>query len=843
MDNKNLYYKLNVIFILTLLFPCVGFIYFGIKYKFLQDRHIELFASIGLIYIFVGFNLLRKLFDSIICISKTFSDKINKDALAGGVDNSLNEIQQIVASFNALERQFKQSSLQLDRKSSEVLILKELSDLCYVTLDPWEIMHVALERALQLANADMGSILILNKDQEKKSFVVKASIGLSDFISIDDVIDYEDSIAKYAIINKTPLIIDDIEQESRFGRTNRVHYGTKSFVIMPIKTIKDVIGVLTISRKDDDAVFNQSEVEALTPLLSSAAFTYENIRLLNELSREGKYISVIKRLFKILNSSLRGSELLHTILDESQEVVPFDIAAVMVEGYRREDKLRVAHLQAHDTVDISIGDHFNYKGSILEKIMRSESTTVIDDTSSFANEHDGKLFINHGRKSCFLAPLNTRGQVTGVLALYAEDSSRFQENFAFCEFIADVISFALEESRLVEAALKKNQELMAIQQIGSAIASSTFDINRVLNYTINMIKSLMDVEAGSLALVKGDELEFVVSFGIDLDQLQKLKVKLGEGISGAVAARGETINENNAPESKRLYSQVDQITGFETRSFLCVPMISQGRVLGVIEVLNKCGGDFNDADKDIMQSISLSVSIALENSRLYKETLTMAEKERGIRGMFQKFVPKVIVDKIIYGSESGKPVIDELKIITLLNLDIRGFSKLTREIGPQKSVAFLNHFFSVMGGIVFKHGGIVDKYLGDGFLALFGAPVSTPMDAENALTAALEMQQAIDLINEECVNKIDCGQVNIGVSIFTGEVVVGNIGFDMKMDYTVIGDAVNNVFRMQEMTKFKNNSIVIAENTSRASQTSLELKELDQKIGDIKVYELLGRKG
>ena len=103
--------------------------------------------------------------------------------------------------------------------------------------------------------------------------------------------------------------------------------------------------------------------------------------------------------------------------------------------------------------------------------------------------------------------------------------------------------------------------------------------------------------------------------------------------------------------------------------------------------------------------------------------------------MFQKFVPKEVLDKIIYDSENGKPVVEELKTLTLLNIDIRGFSELSRKIGSQKTVALLNSFFSVMGGAVFKHSGIVDKYLGDGFLALFGAPVSSTKDADNAIIA------------------------------------------------------------------------------------------------------------
>ncbi len=840
--DKKLYYKLNVIFILLLLFPCSGFIYLGYKYNLLQNEYIKIFIAIGLFYILIGFTLLRKLFDSIIVFSKTISEKINQEIVTGAVDENQNELQQIVQSFNTIEHQFRLSSEQLARKASEVSILKELADICYVTLDPWEILYVTLERALLLARADIGSILILNKE-EPKSFIVKATIGLGDHIKMDDKINFETSIAKYAVINKSPLVIENIEKERRFGRTNRLHYGTKSFVIMPIKTIKDVIGVLSISRKDDKAIFTEAEVEALTPLLSNAAFTYENLRLMKDIEQEEKHMAAVKRIFNTLNSSLRDSELLHTILNEVQGVIPFEIAVIMIRNDKSEDHLKVIDLQAHTTIDLAIGDKFPHRGTVVDHVMQQNAVKIIDDLETIRhNENDEKLFINNDLKACLLAPLTSRGQVNGVLALYAGDSAKFHETPETVEGITNIISFAVEESRLSAAVLKRNQELVAIKQIGSALASSTFDIKQVLEYTMDMIRTLMNVEAGSLSLVKDNELEFAVAFELDMTRLQKIKLKMGQGISGAVATRGEAIIENNPPASSHFYPGIDDITGFKTRSVLCVPMISQGRVIGVIEVLNKQEGDFTDGDKDILQSIATSVSIALENARLYKETVSMAEQERGIRGIFQKFVPKEIIDKIIHGSTANKEFVDELKTITLLNIDIRGFSELARKIGPQKSVALLNYFFSVMGGIVFKHSGIVDKYLGDGFLALFGAPVSTAMDAENAVSAALEMQESIPSINEDYVRELLGAPVNIGVSIYTGEVVVGNIGFDMKMDYTVIGDSVNNVFKLQDFTKPLPDSIVIAESTVRAAQTPLEMRELDNTLNGMKIYELLGRK-
>lgn len=838
IENRNVYYKLNVIFVLLLLFPVLGFFYFGYRYGFLQDEYLKPFLLVGLVYTFVGFTLLRRLFDKIVSISDIISEKVGKDLQIDQQAGGGNELQRIIHSFNAIEQRFRESTAQLNRKASEISILKELSDLCYVTLDPGEILHVTLERALLLSKSDVGSILILEK-KAGRSFVVKASIGLGDYIKIDDKIDFETSIAKYAVINKSPLIVKDIEQERRFGRANRIHYGTKSFICMPIKTIKDIVGVLTVSCRDDDRVYTQDDVDVLTPLLSNAAFTYENIRLLKELEQDTVYINSIEKIFRALNSSLRDSELLHAILDKLKEIVPFELAIVMQAGESKTDSLTISHIQASETMDISVGDHFNGAGSIIERVLNQEAIRVVENTGELRLDVEKKLLGNMGYRSCLLAPLTMGGKVRGVIVLYGHNPGIFFDNLKPVELMANTLSLAVQENRLAATVIKRRQELDTIKQIGSALATSTFDIKKVLNYTMDMIRVLMNVEAGSLSLVKDGGLEFAVSFEIDVESLKKFRLELGRGIVGSVASRGEAIVVNDITKSTHFYAEIDAATGFETRSVLCVPMISQGKVIGAIEVLNKRRGDFTANDLDLLQSIATSVSIALENARLYEETVAMAEQERGIRSMFQKFVPKEILDQIIHGSKTGENVVEEFKTITLLNIDMRGFSKLIKEIGPQKSVALLNHFFSVMGGIVFKHRGIVDKYLGDGFLALFGAPVSSTMDAENAVHAALEMQQSIKAVNDFFEKELGAS-VNIGISIHTGEVVVGNVGFEMKMDYTVLGEPVNAVFRMQDLTKPFPNGILIGESACRAAKTRLKLREIEQTVADSKVYELLG---
>ncbi|MCP4622821.1 MAG: GAF domain-containing protein [bacterium] len=846
LKKRNLYYKLNLIFGLFFMFPTLGFIFFSIKYKILEDKHLPYFFLGLLIFSFIGFSILKKLFDKIASISEKMSTNYIAELSESDTGSGTDELHSIVNSFTAIEHQFSNTFNQLEKKAAEITILKELSELCYVTFDKEEILHVTLERALVLTNSDLGSILTLENSEPRK-FCVKATMGLGKFVKSGDQFDFETSIAKYAVINKSPLVVEDIEKDKRFGRANNAHYGTKSFVCMPIKTRKEIIGVLTISSRNNSRIYTHSDIEVLTPLLSNAAFTYENLRLLKQNEQAAVYTSFIEKIFKLFNSSFLEGELIHALLNEIHGVVPFDFGVVMAIDTIKPDCLKVSDFYSNGPCKIVKGRSYPFRGSIVETALKQETTLVVADQNATSSALDQILFEENGAQSCLLAPLKVEGQDYGILVVTAKQPGMFSEVKGLMRWIVNGLSLVIERNRLSAAVVKRNQELNTIRQIGSALASSTFDISKVLKYTMDMIREVMNVEAGSLLFLEENELEIAVAFNIKIKAMNKFRLKLGQGIAGYVAARGEAIIVNDTEKSSHFFPVIDEKPGFTTQSALCVPMISQGRVIGVIEVLNKIHGEFGDDDKDLLQAIATSVCIALENARLYKETLSMAEHERDIRHMFQKFVPKEVLDKIIHGSSEGKPIIEEIRTITLLNIDIRGFSRLALQIGPQKTVALLNSFFSVMGGIVFKHSGIVDKYLGDGFLALFGAPVASTKDADNAVAAAFEMKHCLPAVNKYLKRKLGAS-LNMGISIHTGEVVVGNIGFDKKMDYTVIGDSVNTVFRLQNLTKSFPNGILIGENTLRAVRSRLEVADVDisgdaaEEISNMKVYELLERR-
>ena len=843
IESHGLYYKLYIIFGLFFLIPVFGFLYFAVKYELLDDTYIPPFFIVLLIFSLFGFVILRKFFDEIISISgnvsKTVAEKFSQPQIS-----TTGELKGIVDSFQVLEHELRANFYRLENKTSQISTLKELSDICYITFNPEDLLYITLERTLKLTNSDIGSIMILEKP-ERDTFIIAACIGSGDFVKKGDRVIFADSIAKYAVINKAPLLVEDIETDIRFGRQSRPQYATKSFVCMPLKTINDVIGVLTISRRRSEIIFTQEDVDVLSPLLTNAAFTHDNLRLLKESDVKSKQIQAIENISSAINSSLRSSELLQAILYEIKNVVPYDMAIVMSLDEDIRQSLYIVDILAFVPTNLNKGNSYLYEGTILDRIIKQQRQFILHETNSLTHPVEVEIFSNHAFANAILTPLKVENHITGVLVLCNVQTELLADLHEVIECMAGDLSRAIEKERLSLAFARRTRELETFRQIGNALSSSTFDTEKVLAYTMDMIRVIMNVEAGSLLLLEHNELKCEVAFNINMESLREFRLKLGQGIAGYAATRGRTVVAQNAQQHPHFSSEFDRLTGFETKSVLCAPLISQGKVIGAIEVLNKINGAFNDDDEHLLQAIATSVSIAMENARLYKETLAMAENERSIRNVFQKFVPKEIVDRIVLGSASAKPLVDEFKTLTLLNIDIRGYSALSKRIGPQKIVAILNYFFSSMGEIVFKHHGIVDKYLGDGFLAVFGAPVSTPMDVDNAVASALEMQQAMGSINEYFVRQYGAS-LTMGISIHTGEMVVGNIGFDKKMDYTVIGDSVNSVFRLQALCRSWPDGILITEKTYYASQLPLEVEEIgvyeaDPGMERLKIYRVIGQ--
>jgi adenylate cyclase len=849
LESGNLRYRLSLIFSFFFFAPFLALLYFGLKYDLLQDEFMPLFILLMLVSLLAGYSLVRRIFDRIRGIYRQTSD-LTREIATGDMASSENELNSILHSFQAFNNELKKSFGTTEKLAAQLSTLKELSDLCYITFDSDDLFSITLEMAMKMTKADVGSVLLIEGD-ERQTLLVRATFGMNGLVRTGDRMDYSTSIAKYAVINKSPLLVDDIEKDSRFGRENRAHYATKSFLCMPLKGIKEVFGVLTLSRRGESVPFSREDVEALTPLVTNAAITFENLHLRQDYRDSLSQLETYTDILKIVGSSLRNGEMLHAILNRIKKDIPYDTAAIFALTKENPEQLTVLDTSSTLSTELLVNSKHHFIGSSLEVSMKQGTVMEIKEEHLSAHPLDQSIFSNPGITEALLAPLQIGGSVIGIAVFGSSAAAAISGYDKQLGDIASLLSLAVEKNRIYNSLQKRHQEMESLQQIGGILAASTFDQQEVLKHTMEMIQTIIHVEAGSLMLLENNTLAPKIAFNIDpsfdLNRFMAIHLPLGQGISGYSATRGEPLILSDVQKNHHFNPEIDRQTGFRTLSALCVPLISRGRVLGVIEVLNKIDGNFNDDDMHLLQSIATSVSIALENSHLYRETLSMAEHERGIRNIFQKFVPHQIVDRIIHNAEEGKSLPEELKTITLLNIDLRNFSLLSRTMGPQRTVAILNRFFTEMGEIIFSHGGIVDKYLGDGFLALFGAPVSSGTDAENAIRAALAMKERFLSINGTFVGEIG-HPLFMGISIHTGEAVVGNIGFEKKMDYTVIGDSVNSVFRLQDLTRAIPNGILISEKTVEAVDSpELDIMEtgkcdLGSTLGELVIYELRGLK-
>ena len=255
---------------------------------------------------------------------------------------------------------------------------------------------------------------------------------------------------------------------------------------------------------------------------------------------------------------------------------------------------------------------------------------------------------------------------------------------------------------------------------------------------------------------------------------------------------------------------------------------------------------FRQSELKLLKSLASSTAVALENSRLFSESVQMAKKERYVRNIFQKYVPEAVANEILERGDRDLITLGEKRLVTLLNVDIRGYSRISKNLKSEDVVLLINYFFMTMGSAILKHNGILDKYLGDGILAVFGAPVASSNPALDATLAALEMRTQVEKVNAFARERYG-ETLAMGISIHTGEVIVGNIGFEKKMEYTVIGDVVNDTFRLQEFTRATPNSILIGKTTYQKIKPFMLTKPLGVKTlgageGQMEVYEVLDRK-
>ncbi|XYI00547.1 adenylate/guanylate cyclase domain-containing protein [Sorangium sp. So ce1128] len=204
-------------------------------------------------------------------------------------------------------------------------------------------------------------------------------------------------------------------------------------------------------------------------------------------------------------------------------------------------------------------------------------------------------------------------------------------------------------------------------------------------------------------------------------------------------------------------------------------------------------------------------------ARMSRNLLLRAEVESMARLRLERekqelgrYLSKDLVDFVL--SDPGRLKLGGTRRhVSVMFTDIRNFTPLTESVEPEVVVSFLNEYFTEMVAIVFRYGGTLDKYIGDGLMAVFGAPLSVEDAPKRAVIAAIEMVQALERMNQRKL--LGCGEIRMGVGIATGTVISGNIGSLQRMEYTCIGDTVNTAARLEQFNKELGSKIIICQAT------------------------------
>jgi adenylate cyclase len=226
--------------------------------------------------------------------------------------------------------------------------------------------------------------------------------------------------------------------------------------------------------------------------------------------------------------------------------------------------------------------------------------------------------------------------------------------------------------------------------------------------------------------------------------------------------------------------------------------------------------------------------------------LTIVERER-IRDVFGRFVPEQVVDQVLAQTGDGSRLGGTLRTCTMMFTDLRGFTTFSEARSAEDVIAILNYYFGEISQAVFDHGGTLVSYLGDGMMAVFGAPLDQPDHADRALAAAQEMiRDRLPRVNAWLAEQGYDAEFRMGVGLNSGPIMSGNIGSERRLEYTTIGDTVNTASRLEGLTKGTPYSVFMSDSTRALLEEEppdlVYVAELDVrgKSEKVKVWSLFG---
>jgi adenylate cyclase len=641
-----------------------------------------------------------------------------------------------------------QSELGGDSSRTFSILVEVLSSLAAErSLDT--LLQKIMQKACEVLDADRSTLFLVDEAKQELWSRVTKGKELSEIR-----FPLATGIAGHVARTGETVNIAEAYQDPRFNIEvdRKTGYLTRTILCMPMKNPEGkILGVLQVLNKRE-GVFTRAEEELLEAFAAAAAIAVQNALLNEEVHKRMRTSEILLNVMHAVSSELEIDKLLQSVVAKTSEAMNAERCTLFLVD-RETGELWSKVAQGEQMNEIRVPRGRGIAGHVAET---GETVNLADAYRDprFNPEVDRRT--GYRTRTVLCMPVrNEKREIVGVMQVLNQKNGAFtEEDEQLLDALGSQVAIALENSRMFEEVrFMKNYNESMLRTMATGVV--TLDPQGRLVYT-NLAG--LDIFWGEQEMEEGEPYEQF--FGRDLNpELAAAIEQVRKGGESYVAYQFQYRKSED--EVRNINLHVLQLSDSKDKS------------LGVVVVAD-----------DITQEQRLMSTLSRYVTRQLAEQLM---KNR---------------DRLKLGGNRS--------LVAVLFSDIRNFTTLSETYTAEEVVAMLNDYFTRMIEPIFKYEGTLDKFIGDAIMAVFGAPLNHPDDAERAVRAALDMRCALRAYNQDRQAK-GMPPIETGIGITMGEAVSGNIGSEQRMDYTVIGDTVNIASRLEALTKGYEHKILINE--------------------------------